>query len=201
MAPSGGSEELHWYCPKERGIIPLEGVHMPRRLLRTILQERFEIRTDTAFETVMRACAAPAPGREETWISPVIIELYSQLHKMGHAHSVEVWDGQNRLVGGLYGVSLGSAFFGESMFSLRRDVSKIALMHLVAGLRKGGYHLLDTQYITSHLGSFGAVTVPFGQYRLLLGVALAQKGIWPDCMDLQALRAFLPGMEEKESRR
>jgi len=179
MAPDAGSDELDWYDPPMRGVMPLDGFHLPRRLRRTVLgalESRMpEIRINADFDGVMRGCAAPAPGREETWISPRILALYGALHRMGHAHSVEVWaDGV--LVGGLYGVALRGAFFGESMFSRRRDASKIALVHLVARLRLLGYRVLDTQFGTAHLARFGCIEIPARDYRARLADALARPG-------------------------
>ena len=153
--------EIAWYSPDPRGIIPLdEGFRVPHGLRRTLKKGRFEIRVDTAFETVMRECAA----REETWINEEIIASYTALHRLGHAHSVEVWlDG--RLVGGLYGVALGGAFFGESMYHEVTDASKVALHALVMRLRARGFELLDTQWLTPHLETFGAVEIPRADYR------------------------------------
>lgn len=172
MAERRDDPYLYWVEPKRRGIIPLDDrFHVPRRLARTIRQGGFDIRTDTAFESVVAGCAAPAPGREETWINDEIVRLYNQLQLLGHAHSVEVWQGES-LVGGLYGISLGGAFFGESMFSRVRDASKIALVHLVERLRRGGYRLLDAQFMTDHLKRFGAYEVSRDQYRRMLDEAL-----------------------------
>lgn len=157
--------------PDQRGVIPLDGFHIPTRLRRTIRREPFEVRTNTAFSGVLDACAAPAPGREDTWINGPIRNLYLQLHAMGRAHSLECWDG-DRLVGGLYGVSLGAAFFGESMFSRETDASKIALVHLVARLRVGGWRLLDAQFRTPHLDQFGLIETPQSDYLKVLRAAL-----------------------------
>jgi len=157
--------------PEERGVIPLDGFHIPTRLRRTVRSEPFVVRADTAFEAVLDACAAPQPGREDTWINGPIRRLYLALHAMGHAHSLECWrDG--RLVGGLYGVTLGGAFFGESMFSRERDASKVALVHLVARLKQGGWRLLDAQFQTEHLSQFGTVETPQADYLKLLAKAL-----------------------------
>jgi leucyl/phenylalanyl-tRNA--protein transferase len=161
--------------PKMRGIIPLEGYHVPRRLARTVRSDLYEVKLDTAFEAVLDACAAPAPGRTETWINAPIRRLYLELYARGLAHSVECWqDGE--LKGGLYGVSLGGAFFGESMVSLARDASKVALVHLVARLKAGGYSLLDVQFLTEHLATLGAVETPQARYRELLEAALHGTG-------------------------
>lgn len=171
MAERRDDPTLYWIDPEKRGVLPLDQFHPSRRLCRTVRQNRFEVRCDTAFADVIRACAMPAPGRADSWINNEIIELYCELNEMDRAHSVECWvDG--RLVGGLYGVSLGAAFFGESMFTHVRDASKVALVHLVARLRKGGYRLLDTQFVTPHLARVGAVEMPRAGYRQLLADAL-----------------------------
>lgn len=157
--------------PDQRGVIPLGAFHVPSRLARTVRQDRFEVSVDTDFETVLDACAASGPGREDTWINGPIRSLYLKLHAQGDAHSVECRrDGV--LVGGLYGVTLGGAFFGESMFSHERDASKVALVHLVGRLRKGGWVLLDAQFLTSHLTQFGAVETPQQAYLKQLKPAL-----------------------------
>lgn len=167
MAMSRDDPELHWFDPERRGIIPLDAFHVPKRLARTMKAEPFAISTDTDFEGVMRACAA----RDETWINESIVALYTELFDRGHAHSVECRrDGE--LVGGLYGVSLGGAFFGESMFSTATDASKIALVALVEILRAGNFTLLDTQYLTTHLAQFGAIEIPRVEYRKLLAAAV-----------------------------
>ncbi|GBR29804.1 leucyl/phenylalanyl-tRNA--protein transferase [Komagataeibacter oboediens DSM 11826] len=177
MAPDARSDELEWFCPEMRGILPLDGFHVSRRLMRTVLSARFAVVADQDFPAVMDGCAEPAPGRETTWISPRIRTLFCQLHDMGYAHSVEVrHDG--RLVGGLYGVAIGAAFFGESMFSRMRDASKVALVHLVARLRLGGYSVLDTQFGTDHLASFGGVEIPARDYMRQLGHAVREQATW-----------------------
>ncbi|HEY0266820.1 MAG TPA: leucyl/phenylalanyl-tRNA--protein transferase, partial [Rhizomicrobium sp.] len=150
----------------------------PHRLARTVRSGRFTVTADQAFRAVMLACAAPGPGREESWINDEILRLYTALHAGGHAHSIECWRG-DALVGGLYGVRLGAAFFGESMFSRERDASKVALVHLVDALKRGGFLLLDTQFITSHLARFGAVEIPREQYLMKLTHALSATAIWP----------------------
>ncbi len=153
-----------WVMPERRGIIPLQRFHVPRRLRRAVRGDRFQIRCDTAFADVVAACAAAASGRRDTWINAEIERVYQMLHAIDAAHSVEAWrDGA--LVGGLYGVRIGAAFFGESMFSLVTDASKVALVHLVARLRLGGFVLLDTQFVTDHLRQFGAMEVPADDYR------------------------------------
>jgi len=171
MADSADAPDLYWVEPAYRGIFPLDAMHIPRRLRRTIRKQPFEIRINTAFDEVMAGCAAPAPGRETTWINATIRRLYNRLHEMGHAHSVECWQ-DNRLVGGLYGVHLNAAFFGESMFSRVRDASKVALVHLVARLNAGGFQLLDTQFLTDHLASLGAIEIPREEYLARLDHAL-----------------------------
>lgn len=171
MAESAEDQGLYWIEPERRGIIPLEGFHVPRRLLRTLRRNPFEIRVDTDFEGVIEGCAEPTPERRKTWINRRIRRLYGELFRLGHCHTVEAWrDG--RLVGGLYGVRLGRAFFGESMFSRERDASKLALIHLVARLRRGGFTLLDTQFVTGHLAQFGAVEIGRRDYQRLLEEAL-----------------------------
>jgi leucyl/phenylalanyl-tRNA--protein transferase len=181
MAESAEDPGLYWIEPERRGVIPLHGFHIPDRLARTVRSDRFEIRVDHDFDAVMDGCAAPAPGRTKTWINARIRKLYCDLHARGFCHSVEAWE-DGKLVGGLYGVRLGRAFFGESMFHTSRDASKVALVHLVARLRKGGFALLDTQFITEHLRSFGAVEVTRRQYTRLLAQALDGEGnfyCWP----------------------
>jgi leucyl/phenylalanyl-tRNA--protein transferase len=171
MAESADDPTLFWVEPEMRGVIPLDGFRISSRLARTVRSDAFTITVNKAFKAVIAGCAAPAEGREDTWINKRIRDLYSGLHALGHGHSVEAWqDGD--LVGGLYGVSLGRAFFGESMFHRVRDASKVALVHLVARLITGGFELLDTQYVTEHLKSFGAVEVPRRRYTALLDKAL-----------------------------
>jgi leucyl/phenylalanyl-tRNA---protein transferase len=177
MADSADASEVFWVDPEERGIIPLDAFHLSRRLKRTVRDERFEIRCDGDFAAVMRGCAAATGDRPKTWINEEIVSVYSQLHRRGHAHSVETWlDGE--LVGGLYGVTLGGAFFGESMFSRVTDASKVALAHLVARLRLGGFVLLDIQFVTPHLQRFGAVAIARSRYRRLLTACLAAPAEW-----------------------
>jgi leucyl/phenylalanyl-tRNA---protein transferase len=178
MAERRGDPTLYWVSPEKRGIIPLNYFHVPHRLARTVRSGRFTVTADQAFPEVMQACAAPAPGREETWINSEILRLYIALHAGGHAHSIECWQA-GKLVGGLYGVRLGAAFFGESMFSIARDASKVALVHLVDGLRRGGFLLLDTQFTTPHLARFGAIEIPREQYLTKLADALNREAIWP----------------------
>jgi len=171
MAESADDPALYWIEPQHRGILPLDGVHVPRRLARTLRSTPFTIRTDTDIEGVIEGCAASRPGRRSTWINERIRGLYRDLYDLGHCHTVEVWD-DDRLVGGLYGVALNGAFFGESMFSTARDASKIALMHLAARLAHGGFKLLDTQFVTDHLRQFGTVELNREEFHRLLETAL-----------------------------
>jgi leucyl/phenylalanyl-tRNA--protein transferase len=176
MAESADDPELFWVEPEMRGIIPLDQFHVPRSLAKAIRKHPFDIRINTAFAEVMKGCAAEAPDRPTTWINETIHGLYNALHVYGHAHSVEAWEGEE-LVGGLYGVSLGAAFFGESMFSRRTNASKICLVHLVERLRTRGFTLLDTQFTTDHLKNFGAIDVPKKAYSRLLERAMAHDDI------------------------
>ncbi len=172
MAESADDPEIFWVEPELRGIIPLDHFHVSKSLAKAIRHKPFDIRYDTAFDRVLDKCAEPAGDRPSTWINQTIKDLYGALHRMGHAHSVEAWDG-DELVGGLYGVSLGSAFFGESMFARRTNASKICLFHLVERLKERGFTLLDTQFTTEHLKTFGAIDVPKEQYARLLETAVA----------------------------
>lgn len=171
MAESADDPSLFWVEPEMRGVIPLNGFRIASRLARTVRSDAFTVTVDRAFKAVIAGCAAPQAGRNDTWINTRIRDLYIGLHEIGHAHSVEVWQDDD-LAGGLYGVSLGRAFFGESMFHRARDASKVGLVHLVARLIAGGFELLDTQYVTEHLRSFGAVEIPRGRYTALLDKAL-----------------------------
>jgi len=171
MAENADDPALYWIEPERRGIIPLDRFHVPDRLARTVRRNHFTVLVDRDFDAVIAGCAEPKTGRARTWINDRIRSLYRKLYERGHCHSVEVYEGES-LVGGLYGVSLGSAFFGESMFHRSRDASKVALVHLVARLRSGGFKLLDTQFVTDHLKTFGAVEVSRRQYHKLLEAAL-----------------------------
>ena len=171
MARSRDDPRLYWIDPDQRGILPLDRFHVPRSLVKTLKRAPFQVRLDTAFEEVMRGCAEGAPDRPDTWINDEIVRLFVELNRLGMAHSVETWQ-DGRLVGGLYGLGLGAAFFGESMFSRVTDASKVALVHLVARLKVSGYHLLDTQFVTEHLARFGAVEIPRQDYLRQLGRAL-----------------------------
>lgn len=171
MSDAADDPELFWVEPEIRGIIPLDEFHVSASLAKAMRKRPFDIRFDTAFDQVVDKCAEAAPDRPSTWINQTIRELYGALHRLGHAHSVEAWEG-DELVGGLYGVSLGSAFFGESMFSRRTNASKICLVFLVERLRERGFTLLDTQFTTDHLKTFGAVDIPKEAYGLLLDKAM-----------------------------
>ena len=171
MAESANDPALYWIEPERRGVIPLDDFHLPKRLARTVRSQIFEIRVDHDFDAVIDGCAAPAQGRRKTWINQPIRDLYGALFEMGHCHTVEAYR-EGKLVGGLYGVTLNSAFFGESMFHTERDASKVALVHLIARLRAGGYTLLDTQFITEHLKRFGAVEIDRRRYHQMLEPAL-----------------------------
>lgn len=178
MAEDRFDPTLYWYDPEFRGILPLDTFHCPRRLKRTIRSGVYRVTHDQDFNQVIRSCAKPARGRRTTWINDRIVELYSSLFEQGFAHSVECWK-NDTLVGGLYGVTLGRAFFGESMFSRQRDASKVALVYLVARLKYGGYELLDTQFITDHLQQFGAVEITRAEYKTRLEKAI-QSGVVSD---------------------
>jgi leucyl/phenylalanyl-tRNA---protein transferase len=171
MAESRHDPDLYWIDPDMRGIIPLDSFHIPRRLRKTLRTSPYEIRCDGDFIGTIRACAEPQGERPETWINDEIEQLYAALFEMGFAHSVECWT-NDTLVGGLYGVSLGGAFFGESMFTRARDASKIALCHLAARLRKSGYVLLDSQFVTDHLRQFGTIEIDRAEYKTQLAEAL-----------------------------
>ena len=177
MAETRRGQRLYWLDPEQRGILPLDGFHLPRRLMRTVLSGPYRVTANQAFAAVIGGCATAAPGREDTWINGDIERLFLDLHRQGHAHSVECWH-EGALVGGLYGVSLGGVFFGESMFSNARDASKVALVHLVARMRLGGYVLLDTQFVTSHLAQFGAVEVARDTYKAMLAIAVQSQATW-----------------------
>lgn len=171
MAESYRDSRLYWIDPDWRAIFPFGAFHVPRRLARTVRSGKFEVRVDTAFAEVIKACATLTPKRHDTWISERIVSLYTALHQQGYAHSVECWH-KKRLAGGLYGVALGGAFFGESMFAEERDTSKVALVHLYERLRAGGFVLFDIQFVTPHLSQFGAVEIPRTEYLVRLREAL-----------------------------
>ncbi len=175
MAKSRDEQEVYWVQPKERGVIPLDQFHVPKSLRKILKRGAFEVRVDSAFDAVISGCAESGPNREDTWINEQIIELFSDLFEAGLAHSVETWV-EDQLVGGLYGLAMGSVFFGESMFTRQDNASKVALCHLVAIMKNGGYRLLDTQFITDHLMQFGAVELPHKDYMQDLGDALSHLG-------------------------
>ncbi|MEZ5954537.1 MAG: leucyl/phenylalanyl-tRNA--protein transferase [Hyphomonas sp.] len=174
MGDARDDPNLFLVDPDQRGILPLDGFHIPKRLQRRVRQEPYRVSVDTAFTRVMEMCAESAEGRQSTWINSTILNLYSALFREGHAHSVECWDG-NELVGGLYGVALGGAFFGESMFSRATDASKIALVHLVARLLDGGFVLLDAQFHNPHLEQFGLIEIPRAEFKRRLAIALSKE--------------------------
>lgn len=186
MAESAQAKDVFWVDPDHRGVIPLDAFHIPKRLQQTVRHDPFRVTVDKAFGGIMRACAAAEHGRANTWINDIILELYERLHQEGHAHSIECWR-EGKLVGGLYGVSLGAAFFGESMFHNARDASKVALVHLAARLKVGGYRLLDTQFVTPHLRQFGAIEMPRITYHAALRQAVHGTA------DFFALPEDLPG--------
>ncbi len=175
MAESANDPALYWIEPEERGVIPLKGFHISHSLRKAMRKRPFEIRVDTAFEAVIAACAEKTEDRDVTWINHRILKLYTQLHHMGCCHSIESWD-DGKLVGGLYGVRIGAAFFGESMFSRASNASKIALVHLVARLNFGGFKLLDAQFLNSHIAQFGTYTILKNDYRPILDDALDGAG-------------------------
>jgi leucyl/phenylalanyl-tRNA--protein transferase len=195
MAESRRADRLYWLDPEMRGVIPLDRFHLPKRLLRTVLSGGFEVTSNRDFPGTIAGCAAPAEGRQETWINREIERLFTALHRMGHAHSVEVWQ-DGRLVGGLYGVTLGGAFFGESMFSRARDASKVALVHLVARLRLFGFTLLDAQFQTEHLAQFGCHEVARADYKARLAAALEVPAAWTDTPDPDALAAEIRALRQ-----
>lgn len=193
MAETRRGDRLFWLDPEHRGVLPLDRFHLARRLRRTVLSGVFEVAADRDFAATIAGCATPMPGRDDTWINPLIERLFTELHRMGYAHSVECRQG-GALVGGLYGVAIGGAFFGESMFSFTTDASKVALVHLVARLRLGGFRLLDTQFVTAHLTQFGAVEIPRDVYRVRLAAAAEAPARWlpmPDPAQLAAEIAAL----------
>lgn len=188
MAESADDPALYWIEPQQRGILPLEAAHVPRRLARTVRTTPYRVTIDEDFESIIDGCAASRPGRRSTWINDRIRRLYRDLFDLGHCHTVEVRH-QGRIVGGLYGVALGGAYFGESMFSYARDASKVAMVHLVARLVAGGFTLLDTQFVTDHLRQFGTIEVDREEFQRRLEAALAGKG------DFLALPAEITGAD------
>ncbi len=204
MAESRHAPNIFWVDPEVRAILPFEEFRVPRSLRKTVRRGLFEVRCDTAFADVIRACAEVTPKRRDSWINDEIIAAYSALHELGHAHSVECWLG-TELVGGLYGVALGGAFCGESMFSRRTDASKVALVHLVARLALGGFTLLDVQFVTDHLRRFGVVEIPARRYLMHLGEALEVRAVFsrdlPPAEEKAALEAVLGGRAAASSDR
>ena len=198
MAETRLGERLYWLDPEQRGVLPLDGFHLPRRLLRTVLSGPFDVAVDRNFAAVIAACAEAAPGREDTWINAEIERLFIELYRLGRAHSVECRQ-HGELVGGLYGVVLGGVFFGESMFSRARDASKVALAHLVARLRLGGFRLLDTQFVTHHLTQFGAIEIPRDAYKTLLAASVDVPARWVSRPDPAVLEAEWRAMARHEA--
>lgn len=175
MAEDADSPDLFWVSPEKRGVLPLDGFHISRSLRKTMKTREFSVRVDTDFEAVIDGCATEGEDRDSTWINPEIRRLYGELFRRGYVHTVEVW-AEGELVGGLYGLSMGAAFFGESMFHRVTDASKIAMAHLVERLKAGGYRLLDTQFVTPHLASLGGIEIPRELYEVQLAAALAHPG-------------------------
>jgi len=199
MAETRDSEKVFWVDPKKRGVLPLDTFHVPRRLRRTIRNGPFRVSCNTTFERVIATCAERASDRDDTWINPPIENAVNKLYHMGFAHSVECWLGDD-LVGGLYGISLGAAFFGESMFSRSPDASKVALVHLVARLRLGGYRLLDTQFVTDHLAQFGIQEIAAADYIGQLEDALKYQATFPVDADGEAYIAALEAVLAQRSK-
>jgi leucyl/phenylalanyl-tRNA--protein transferase len=177
MAEDAASDDLFWVSPQMRGVIPLEAAHFSRTLRKTLRTHPYAVRVDTDFDAVIHGCATSGTDRDTTWINAAIRKQYGELFHRGYVHTVEVWDGPD-LVGGLYGVSIGAAFFGESMFHRKTDCSKIAMAHLIERLHTGGYRLLDTQFVTDHLKTFGGIEIPREDYELRLADALAHEADW-----------------------
>ncbi len=195
MAEGRSDPAVHWIEPERRGIIPIETFHVPRRLRRTVRQGVYDVRCDSDFAGLVRGCALGVPGRKDTWINRSIENLHTRLYEIGFAHSIEAWkDGV--LVGGLYGIALGGAFFGESMFSRARDASKVALVHLIARLRYGNFKLLDAQFVTEHLAQFGAVEIARDDYRERLASALGVPAQFPVELSLAAVSAEMQSMTQ-----
>lgn len=193
MAEGRDEKTIFWVDPERRGVLPLDRFHVPKRLRRTVRSGLYQVRANTAFYDIIRACSQTAEKRQETWINDEIVKVYTDLHKLGFAHSVECWQGDN-LCGGLYGIALGGAFFGESMVSLARDASKVALVHLIARLKVGGFTLLDSQFITAHLSRFGAIEIPRRDYLEKLSDAFAVKATFYRDPPPEDLAAALDGV-------
>jgi leucyl/phenylalanyl-tRNA--protein transferase len=198
MAESRASKALHWLDPEQRGILPLHAFHLPRSLFKTLRGDKFEVTADADFPATIAACAKARSNRPETWINQELERLFVELYQLGFAHSVESWK-NGRLVGGLYGACMGGAFFGESMFSTETDASKVALVHLVARLRLGGFVLLDTQFITTHLSRFGASEIARAEYHKLLAEAIEVPARFNANPDLTALQTEITAMRSLES--
>lgn len=190
MSESREDSDIFWVDPRERGVLPIYGFHVPRSLKKAVRRAPFDIRCNTACRDVIEGCAQPRPGHPDTWINDSILEAYGQLHDIGVVHSIEAWEGET-LVGGLYGVALGGAFCGESMFSRQTDASKIALVHLVARLRLGGFVLLDTQFVNEHLVQFGCEEIPSREYLERLETALDIDAAFPVAPNQDDLDAIL----------
>lgn len=199
MAESRASKSLHWLDPEERGVLPLHGFHISRSLMKVLRAGRFTVTANADFAATIAACAAAREIRPETWINPEIERLFTELHVLGFAHSIETWE-DGKLVGGLYGAALGGAFFGESMFSTATDASKVALVHLVARMRLSGFTLLDTQFITTHLARFGALEVSRAEYHQLLAEALEAPARFDASPDAAALWAEIEAMRHETLR-
>jgi len=177
MAEDAEAEDLFWVCPQLRGIIPLDAAHISSSLRKTLRKHPYSVRVDTSFDATIEGCASFGTERDTTWINATIRDIYGELFRRGYVHTVEVWDGP-MMVGGLYGVSIGAAFFGESMFHRKTNCSKIAMAHLLERLRAGGYRLLDTQFVTDHLRTFGGIEIPREDYELRLAEALSHEADW-----------------------
>ncbi len=190
MARQHDDPKLYWVDPEKRGVLPLDSYHLPRSLRKVLKRETFQLRVDTAFDEVLSLCAESTARRPETWINAEIIRLFTDLHHAGLAHSIESWQ-DGKLVGGLHGLGLGSAFFGESMFSRATDASKVALAYLVSLMKKGGYTLLDTQFVTDHLAQFGAVEIPRRDYLRMLAQALDKPASLPGQLEPDEVLALL----------
>ena len=199
MAESRDAPTISWIDPRSRGVLPLNAVHVPRSLKKTLRKQKFTIRCNTAFAEVVEECARRTRGRKETWINDQIERAVNALYDMGFAFSLESWDNEG-LAGGLYGIALGGVFFGESMFSRRTDASKVALMHLVARLRLGRFKMLDTQFITDHLNRFGAIEIPARDFQQKLESALAAHGHLSQFTDDETVAEELERMFDESSR-
>jgi leucyl/phenylalanyl-tRNA--protein transferase len=187
MAYNSGSPYIHWICPEMRGQLSITEIHIPKRLHKTLKHNPFEIRLNTSFEEVVHGCAESTEKRPETWINAPIFKVFCELHERGYAHSLECWQDE-KLVGGIYGLAIAAAFFGESMFSRETDASKVALMNLVARIWKAGFTLFDTQFVNEHLKQFGAYELPHNEYKHRLNIAMGKEGV----------DFLLPGLDQKK---